>query len=100
MLVRRRGRRGEVPRRRRGRGRGREVVGAAPGVVGPGRLHRRPAGAGAGGGPRPGCGEEAVRGADGGEGAAAAAADDGDGELPRRHVPLRHRVPPRLRPAR
>ena len=33
--------------------------------------------------------------ADGGEGAGAAGADGADGVVPRRHVPLRHRLPPR-----
>ncbi|KAF7091118.1 hypothetical protein CFC21_093768, partial [Triticum aestivum] len=71
---------------------GRQVVGAAGRLVREGRLHRA---RGAGGG-RGGEAREVLRGRpDGGEGAAAAGPDVGDGELPRRHVPLRHRLPPR-----
>ena len=71
------------------------MVGAAAGLVGKGRLPGGPGtGAGTGGAGRGGA--EAVRGGDdGGEGPGAAGADGADGVVPRRHVPLRHRVPPR-----
>jgi hypothetical protein len=87
-------------RRRRFRGRPRrrgQVVGAAAGVVGEGRLPGAGGGARAGAGRRRGRGRpEALRGRpDGGEGAGAARADGGHGVVPRRHVPLRHRLPPR-----
>ncbi|NP_001338618.1 uncharacterized protein LOC100383744 [Zea mays] len=89
---RRRGRRGGP--RFRGVGGGRQVVGAAAGVVGEGRLPGGP-GPGAGGGAGRGAAEAVRGGDDGGEGPGAAGADGADGVLPRRHVPLRHRVAPR-----
>jgi hypothetical protein len=89
----RRGGERPAPWRLRGRpcrGRWRQVVGATPRVVGPGRL---PGARRAGARRRA---AEAVRGRPhGGEGQGAARPDGGHGVVPRCHVPLRHRLPPR-----
>ncbi|URE17178.1 hypothetical protein MUK42_10435, partial [Musa troglodytarum] len=113
------GERGRRPREaerpgeaRRRRWRGQQLVGPAFRLVGGAGLHRRRRGGSRARGGFPqergdgvggGRGEEAaggakVRGVHGGEGKGAADAEHGDGGLPRRDVPLRHRLPPRLRP--
>jgi hypothetical protein len=81
---------GERPAPRRFRGRPRR---RGQGVVQQAGLP----GARAGAGRRRGRGrpEALRRRPDGGEGAGAARADGGHGVVPRRHVPLRHRLPPR-----